>query len=152
MQAAWTLQTSKLPHNGSNCRMCSKRSACCKRALLSLVVTALLRCCMQVLMAKGLASGHITWGGKRYDFADAPAYAEKNWGGGFPRKWFWIQCEDFQDAPRVALTAVGACPRSPLARFWSRLGGGMNSARSSAFATRSSQSSMLTQELQGSLS
>ncbi|KAK9792704.1 hypothetical protein WJX73_007933 [Symbiochloris irregularis] len=62
----------------------------------------------QVMMAKGLATGHITWGGQRHDFVDAPAYSEKNWGGGFPSKWFWIQCEDFQGAPRVALTAVGA--------------------------------------------
>lgn len=58
-------------------------------------------------MAKGSATGFIEWGGKRYDFTNAPAYAEKNWGGGFPKKWFWIQCEDFKAEPRVALTAVG---------------------------------------------
>lgn len=31
----------------------------------------------------------------RYEFQDAPAYAEKNWGGGFPSKWHWIQCNSF---------------------------------------------------------
>jgi tocopherol cyclase len=36
----------------------------------------------QVLMAHGLASGWIEWGGRRYDFKNAPTYAEKNWGGG----------------------------------------------------------------------
>ena len=30
-------------------------------------------------MAHGLATGYIDWGGRRYDFADAPFYAEKNW-------------------------------------------------------------------------
>ena len=58
-------------------------------------------------MAKGLASGHIRWGDKHYSFTDAPAYSEKNWGAGFPKKWFWIQCETFEGAPEVALTAVG---------------------------------------------
>jgi tocopherol cyclase len=33
----------------------------------------------QVLMAHGRASGWMQWGGKRYEFAGAPAYAEKNW-------------------------------------------------------------------------
>ena len=63
---------------------------------------------VQVMMAKGSATGFIEWGGRRYQFDNAPTYAEKNWGGGFPKKWFWIQCEDFKGAPRVALTAVGA--------------------------------------------
>lgn len=36
----------------------------------------------QVMMAHGVASGWVDWGGKRYEFQDAPAYAEKNWGGG----------------------------------------------------------------------
>ncbi len=49
----------------------------------------------QVLMAEGLATGWLEWGGQRYDFVDAPAYAEKNWGGGFPSKWCWVQCNSF---------------------------------------------------------
>ena len=59
-------------------------------------------------MAQGRASGWIEWGGQRYDFADAPAYAEKNWGGGFPSRWFWVQCEAFEGEPDAALTSVGA--------------------------------------------
>lgn len=35
-------------------------------------------------------SGWIEWEGERYEFRDAPSYSEKNWGGGFPRKWFWV--------------------------------------------------------------
>jgi tocopherol cyclase len=69
----------------------------------------------QVLMAHGLATGWIDWQGHeadkgtaptRYTFKDAPAYAEKNWGGAFPAKWFWIQCNAFADEPTLSVTAV----------------------------------------------
>eukprot|EP00850_Spirogloea_muscicola_P012260 SM000078S22119 [mRNA] locus=s78:470484:473030:+ [translate_table: standard] len=62
----------------------------------------------RVCMAGGLSSGFIEWGNKRYDFVDAPSYTEKNWGGSFPKKWFWIQCNVFDgaDGP-IALTAGG---------------------------------------------
>ena len=61
----------------------------------------------QVLMAHGLASGQIYWQGKPYDFEKAPAYAEKNWGGAFPSKWFWLQCNAFANAPELSITAAG---------------------------------------------
>uniref|UniRef100_A0A383VS04 Tocopherol cyclase n=1 Tax=Tetradesmus obliquus TaxID=3088 RepID=A0A383VS04_TETOB len=61
----------------------------------------------QVLMAEGSATGWMEWGGKRYEFSDAPGYAEKNWGGGFPSKWIWVQCNTF-DTPGLSVTAVGA--------------------------------------------
>lgn len=62
----------------------------------------------QVLMASGKATGYIEWNGKRYKFSNAPAYAEKNWGGSFPSKWFWINSNTFEKEPDLALTAVGA--------------------------------------------
>lgn len=61
----------------------------------------------QILMAHGLASGWIDWNGKRYEFTDAPAYGEKNWGGAFPKKWFWLNCNWFDGEPDLALTAGG---------------------------------------------
>lgn len=61
----------------------------------------------QVLMAEGRASGWLQWGEQRYEFSNAPAYAEKNWGGGFPSKWIWVQCNTF-DVPGLSITAVGA--------------------------------------------
>lgn len=61
----------------------------------------------QILMAHGLASGWIEWQGKRYTFDRAPAYAEKNWGGAFPQKWFWLQGNSFLGEPDLALTAAG---------------------------------------------
>jgi tocopherol cyclase len=61
----------------------------------------------QILMAHGLATGWIDWNGERYEFKDAPAYTEKNWGGAFPQKWFWINCNCFQGESDLALTAGG---------------------------------------------
>ncbi len=61
----------------------------------------------QILMAHGLASGWIDWNGKVYEFSNAPAYSEKNWGGAFPEKWFWLNCNSFDDEPDLALTAGG---------------------------------------------
>lgn len=60
----------------------------------------------QVLMAHGLATGWINWQGKSYYFDNAPAYAEKNWGGAFPQQWSWINCNSFDAVPDLALTAI----------------------------------------------
>lgn len=61
----------------------------------------------QILMAHGLATGWIEWNRQRYEFSHVPAYAEKNWGGAFPQKWFWIHCNSFDHEPDLALTAGG---------------------------------------------
>ncbi|MGH1396926.1 MAG: tocopherol cyclase family protein [Trichormus sp.] len=61
----------------------------------------------QILMAHGLASGWIDWNGQIYQFQNAPAYGEKNWGGAFPQKWFWLNCNSFDGEPDLALTAGG---------------------------------------------
>lgn len=61
----------------------------------------------QILMAHGLATGWIDWNGQRYEFTNAPAYGEKNWGGAFPQKWFWLNCNCFNNEPDLALTAGG---------------------------------------------
>lgn len=61
----------------------------------------------QILMAHGLATGWIEWPGQRYEFVDAPAYSEKNWGRSFPQKWFWLNCNRFSDESDLALTAGG---------------------------------------------
>lgn len=59
------------------------------------------------MMAHGEASGWIEWGGRRYEFEGAPIYAEKNWGGGFPSKWCWIQCNSFAGETGTSVTAIG---------------------------------------------
>jgi tocopherol cyclase len=61
----------------------------------------------QILMAHGLATGWVDWNGKRYEFTKVPAYGEKNWGGAFPKKWFWLNCNSFEGETDLALTAGG---------------------------------------------
>lgn len=61
----------------------------------------------QILMAHGLATGWIDWNGKIYEFTNAPAYGEKNWGGAFPQKWFWLNCNSFDHETDLAITAGG---------------------------------------------
>ncbi|MDJ0510420.1 MAG: tocopherol cyclase family protein [Crocosphaera sp.] len=61
----------------------------------------------QVLMADGWATGYIDWNGKIYDFKKAPAYSEKNWGYSFPSKWFWINCNSFEQEYELSLTVAG---------------------------------------------
>lgn len=61
----------------------------------------------QILMAHGFATGWIEWNDRRYEFTNAPAYSEKNWGGAFPTKWFWFNCNAFDHEPDLALTAGG---------------------------------------------
>ncbi|TYI79876.1 hypothetical protein E1A91_D05G052000v1 [Gossypium mustelinum] len=68
----------------------------------------------QICMAGGLSTGWIEWDGERFEFQDAPSYSEKNWGGAFPRKWFWAQCNVFEGASgEVALTAGGGLRQLP---------------------------------------
>ena len=61
----------------------------------------------QITMAHGLATGWVEWGDRRYNFSDAPAYSEKNWGTSFPSKWFWLNCNSFENQSELAVTAAG---------------------------------------------
>lgn len=49
----------------------------------------------QVTMADARATGTVQWKNSTYTFTNAPFYAEKNWGGAFPLKWYWTQCNSF---------------------------------------------------------
>lgn len=62
----------------------------------------------QVLMAHGLATGWAEWGDRRFEFQQAPTYAEKNWGGAFPEQWFWMQANAFRQRPDLSVVAVGS--------------------------------------------
>ena len=66
-------------------------------------------------------AGWIELDDKRYEFTNAPAYVEKNWGMGFPKKWFWIQCNNFEGQPDLTITAVGAQRR--MVQPWTGYGG-----------------------------
>lgn len=80
----------------------------CRRAVPTAGTCAKPGSAVQVMMAHGLSTGWVEWGGQRYEFRDAPSYSEKNWGGTFPSKWFWVCCNTFDSPDAVALTAVGA--------------------------------------------
>lgn len=43
----------------------------------------------------GRASGTVTYGSESWSFTDAKLYAERNWGAGFPLRWWWGQAHDF---------------------------------------------------------
>ena len=66
----------------------------------------------QVLMSLGRATGFVEVDGERLSFARAPFYAEKNWGAAFPSRWWWLQCNAFEDSlegcSELTLTATGA--------------------------------------------
>lgn len=63
-------------------------------------------------MSLGRATGYVEVAGARTTFAQAPFYSEKNWGRAFPKKWWWIQCNSWDDgsadAEELCLTATGA--------------------------------------------
>lgn len=61
----------------------------------------------QILMAHGFGTGWIEWNGRRYAFDQALCYSEKNWGGAFPQKWFWVNCNAFEAHTNLAITAGG---------------------------------------------
>ena len=61
----------------------------------------------QITNALGIATGSIEWRGKCYQFDRAPVYSEKNWGGSFPKKWFWINGNSFDNNQDLSITAGG---------------------------------------------
>jgi tocopherol cyclase len=71
----------------------------------------------QITMANARASGSINWNGTIYNFNDAPFYGEKNWGGAFPTKWFWTQCNRFDQYPDLAFTSGGGIRQLPFSFF-----------------------------------
>lgn len=78
----------------------------------------------QVTLADARASGSITWKNTSYEFQNAPFYAEKNWGGAFPTKWYWCQCNSFLDGwstqtgknNTLSVTAGGGTRKIPLGK------------------------------------
>jgi tocopherol cyclase len=54
----------------------------------------------------GGASGTASVGEDRWELTDAEVYAEKNWGAGFPERWWWGQAQGF-DRPDVCVAFSG---------------------------------------------
>ncbi len=58
--------------------------------------------------------GHAILGERTIDLDGATAYAEKNWGAGFPRRWWWGQAQGFDDRDVCVAFAGGVLERGPL--------------------------------------
>lgn len=64
----------------------------------------------------GTASGTVTTGGRRWTLEDATLYCERNWGAGFPLRWWWGQAHDFDDADVCVAFSGGLLELGPLKR------------------------------------
>ncbi len=64
----------------------------------------------------GKASGTVEFDGDRWTFDNAELYAERNWGAGFPERWWWGQAHDFGDADVSVAFSGGLLQLGPLRR------------------------------------
>jgi tocopherol cyclase len=64
----------------------------------------------------GKASGTVTTGDQTWTFADATLYCERNWGAGFPLRWWWGQAHDFGEADVCVAFSGGLLELGPLKR------------------------------------
>ena len=79
----------------------------------------------QVAMTDARATGSVTWKNETYSFENVPFYAEKNWGGAFPIKWYcWCQCNSFDGfidkENSLSVTAGGGTQKIPLGQTESK--------------------------------
>ena len=64
----------------------------------------------------GRATGTVEYGEESWTFTDAKLYAERNWGAGFPLRWWWGQAHDFGDADVCVAFSGGLLSLGPVAR------------------------------------
>ncbi|OBI72751.1 tocopherol cyclase family protein [Mycobacterium asiaticum] len=64
----------------------------------------------------GKASGTVTHKDQKWTFSDATLYCERNWGAGFPLRWWWGQAHDFSDADVSVAFSGGLLELGPLKR------------------------------------
>ena len=62
----------------------------------------------------GKASGTVEFNGETWTFDDAQLYAERNWGAGFPERWWWGQAHDFDGADVSVAFSGGLLELGPL--------------------------------------
>ena len=60
------------------------------------------------------ASGHATIAGERVDLDGWHVYGEKNWGSGFPGRWWWGQAHGFDRQDVCVAFAGGRLPGAPV--------------------------------------
>ena len=62
----------------------------------------------------GNASGTVEFDGTVWTFDSSRLYAERNWGAGFPERWWWGQAHDFDDADVSVAFSGGLLELGPL--------------------------------------
>jgi tocopherol cyclase len=62
----------------------------------------------------GTATGEFRFGTERWRFDNAKLYTERNWGAGFPERWWWGQAHDFGDADVSVAFSGGLLALGPL--------------------------------------
>lgn len=64
----------------------------------------------------GTATGLVEFGTQRWSFDGAKLYAERNWGAGFPERWWWGQAHDFGGADVSVAFSGGLLRLGPVRR------------------------------------
>ena len=64
---------------------------------------------------RATATGTVRADGEEWSFDGARAYSEKNWGAGFPDRWWWGQAHDFDDADISVAFSGGVLSLGPIA-------------------------------------
>lgn len=64
----------------------------------------------------GGATGTVTSEEGDWSFSRAPTYCERNWGAGFPDRWWWGQAHDFDGADVSVAFSGGLLSLGPIAR------------------------------------
>ena len=64
----------------------------------------------------GSAAGGVEFGGDSWSLDGATVYAERNWGAGFPERWWWGQAHDFDGADVSVAFSGGLLRLGPIAR------------------------------------
>jgi len=64
----------------------------------------------------GRASGTVEYGSESWSFDGAKVYAERNWGKGFPLRWWWGQAHDFGGDDVCVAFSGGLLSLGPIAR------------------------------------
>jgi tocopherol cyclase len=62
----------------------------------------------------GRTTGHLVIDDEQCDLDGADVYAEKNWGAGFPDRWWWGQAQGFADRPLCVAFGGGRLAAGPL--------------------------------------
>lgn len=64
----------------------------------------------------GTASGTVEYAGDSWSFTNAKLYSERNWGAGFPLRWWWGQAHDFGGEDVCVAFSGGLLSLGPIAR------------------------------------